>query len=125
VVFLLYLAFYSIFPEKVNWALPYACIAAGGVGAFISAAIGCERRIPSAASAGPRLHTLGAVIRWAVGLSAGALVYLISEGGIPFLNSQLPKGVVGWVAVALLAGASERFFPSFIKKLDDPELKKS
>jgi hypothetical protein len=124
VVFLVYLTFYSIFPKNIGWALTYACIAAGGVGAFISAAIGCERRIPSAASAGPRLHTLEAVVRWSVGLSAGALVYMLSQSDLPFLKN-LPGSEIGTVALALIAGASERFFPSFIKKLEDPELKKS
>lgn len=115
--------------SKFGWALPYACIAAGGIGAFISSAIGCARRIPTAASAGQRLHTLEAAIRWSVGLAAGALVYLLCRSHLTQVfpastAAQAEYANFGMLAVALLAGASERFFPSLIKKLADPELKK-
>jgi hypothetical protein len=117
------------FLTEFGWALPYACIAAGGIGAFISSAIGCARRIPTAASAGQRLYTLEAAIRWSVGLGAGALVYLLGRSHLAqvFPASTAAQGEYAnfaMLAVALLAGASERFFPSLIKKLDDPELRK-
>jgi hypothetical protein len=124
IVLLLYLTFY---PNKGSErALPYACMAAGGIGAFISSAIGCATRIPTAASAGKRLHTLEAAIRWSVGLGAGILVYLLSKTDWVRLGPPVDGNVnnlnLALLAAALLAGASERFFPSLIKKLDDPEL---
>jgi hypothetical protein len=130
VSFIVLLLFLTFFP-KPEWALAYACVACGGIGAFISSAIGCAR-VPTAVSAGQRLHTLEAAIRWSVGLGAGALVYLLGRSNLvnlaqvsPLLTpAQGEYGNFAMLAVALLAGASERFFPSLIKKLDDPELKK-
>jgi hypothetical protein len=126
IILFLFLTFYPIRPQTFEWTLSYACMAAGGIGAFISSAIGCAKRIPTAASAGKRLHALEAAIRWSVGLAAGALVYLISKSDLVHIfQTGTPDPNFAMIAAALLAGASERFFPSLIKKLDDPELKKS
>jgi hypothetical protein len=125
--FLILLLFLTVYPRvpKTEWALPLACMAAGGIGAFISSAIGCAERIPTAASAGQRLHILEAAIRWSVGLGAGALVYLVTKSDLmhlfPTVNTDPQSAIFAMLAAALLAGASERFFPSLIKKLDDPE----
>ncbi len=50
-------------------------------------------------------------------ISKSDLVHIFQTG--------TPDPNFAMIAAALLAGASERFFPSLIKKLDDPELKKS
>jgi hypothetical protein len=126
IILFLFLTVYSKTP-KIDWALPLACMAAGGIGAFISSAIGCAERIPSAASAGQRLHVLEAAIRWSVGLGAGALVYLVTKSDLmhlfPIVKTDPESVNFAMLAAALLAGASERFFPSLIKKLDDPEMR--
>jgi hypothetical protein len=102
--------------------LPLACCIAGGVGAFISSAMG-NTRIPCAPSAGRKLHYLEATIRWGMGLGAGVLVYLPSKGNIAvgLLCSGTSGNNYGLLAVALLSGASEALLPSLIKKFDDSE----
>jgi hypothetical protein len=98
--------------------LPLVCCAGGGLGAFISSAIG-NTRIPCAAGAGKSLHYLEAAIRWCVGLAAGGLLYLLSRGDIAVGLLDSTKNSYGLLAVAILAGASERLLPSLIKRFDD------
>jgi hypothetical protein len=130
VVLLLFLTF-GLNPHFA-WALPYACIAAGGVGAFVSSAIG-HARVPSAASAGKRLHALEAAMRWSVGLGSGAFVFIVSKSSLvnlvnfaqflpPEATLKQDRSHFAILALALLAGASEQLFPSLIKKLDDPAM---
>jgi hypothetical protein len=112
--------------------LPLVCSLGGGIGAFISTAIGNER-IPCAPSAGRLLHLLEALLRYTVGFAAGLLVWLATSGNLAvgFLNlanspaaslwpgNYLPAGVYALIAVALLAGTSERLLPSLMARFDD------
>jgi hypothetical protein len=115
--------------------LPLVCCLAGGIGAFISSAIGNER-IPCAPTAGRLLHILEALLRYTIGFAAGLLVWLATSGNIlvgflnlgsnsaaasanPWPGSSLPTSVYALVAVTMLAGASERLLPSLIGKFDD------
>lgn len=115
--------------------LPLVCSLAGGIGAFISTAIGNER-ISCAPSAGRFLHLLEALLRYTIGFAAGLFVWLAVSGNIaigflnlanssnnpaanPWSHNSLPASVYALIAVAILAGASERLFPSFIAKFDD------
>jgi hypothetical protein len=112
--------------------LPLVCSLAGGIGAFISSAIGNER-IPCAPSAGWILHFLEALLRYTVGFAAGLIVWLATAGNlaIGFLNfasnpgtspsqgGPLPTRIYALIAVALLAGTSERLLPSLIARFDD------
>ena len=67
--------------------LPLVCAFGGGLGAFISTAIGNER-IPCAPTAGRILHFLEALLRYTIGFAAGLLVWLAASGNIAvgFLN---------------------------------------
>jgi hypothetical protein len=112
--------------------LPLVCCLAGGIGAFISTAIGNER-IPCAPSAGWILHFLEALLRYTVGFAAGLLVWLAASGNIaigflnlanssspsPWPGNHLPASIYALVTVALLAGTSERLLPSLIARFDD------
>jgi hypothetical protein len=116
--------------------LPLVCCLAGGIGAFISTAIGNER-IPCAPTAGRLLHILEALLRYTIGFAAGLIIWLAASGNviIGFLNSlgsnaaatsvspwpggTLPANVYALVAVTMLAGASERLLPSLIGRFDD------
>ena len=116
-------------------ALPLLCSLGGGIGAFISTAIGNER-ISCAPSAGRFLHFLEALLRYAIGFAAGLLVWLAVSGNIAvgFLNLAnnpgspganplpgdiLPASTYALITFAILAGASERLLPSLIGKFDD------
>src|SRR6516165_6677577 len=107
--------------------LPILCSLGGGIGAFISTAIGNER-IPCAPTAGRFLHLLEALLRYMIGFAAGLLVWLATSGNIvvgflnlaststatstnPWPGNSLPTSVYALVAVTMLAGASERLLP--------------
>ncbi len=115
--------------------LPLVCSLAGGIGAFISTAIGNER-IPCAPTAGRSLHFLEALLRYTIGFAAGLLVWLATSGNIavgflnlanssaspsanPWPGNNLPASIYALIAVTVLAGASERLLPSLIAKFDD------
>ena len=116
--------------------LPLVCCLAGGIGAFISTAIGNER-IPCAPSAGWILHLLEALLRYTIGFAAGLLVWLAASGNIAIGffnlangsagssanpwpgNNSLPANIYALIAVTILAGASERLLPSLIARFDD------
>jgi hypothetical protein len=115
-----------------NTTLPLVCCLAGGIGAFISTAIG-NQRIPCAPSPGLILHLLEALLRYTIGFAAGLLVWLVTAGNlvIGFLNhASIPTAsastgndqaasIYALIAVALLSGTSERFLPSLITRFDD------
>jgi hypothetical protein len=112
--------------------LPLVCCLAGGIGAFISTAIGNER-IPCAPSAGWILHFLEALLRYTIGFTAGLIVWLATAGNIAigFLNfpgtpstspppgDHLLSNIYALITVALFAGTSERLLPSLIARFDD------
>jgi hypothetical protein len=115
--------------------LPLICSLAGGIGAFVSSAIGNDR-IPCAPTAGRLLHFLEALLRYTVGFAAGLLVWLATSGNIavgflnlangpaspnayPWPGNNLPASIYALIAVTILAGASERLLPSLIAKFDD------
>jgi hypothetical protein len=112
--------------------LPLVCALGGGIGAFISSAIGNER-IPCAPSAGWILHVLEALLRYTIGFAAGLLVWLASAGNIaigffnlagshpasPLPDERLPASIYALITLALLAGTSERLLPSLIARFDD------
>src|SRR5258708_5441032 len=117
--------------------LPLVCCLAGGIGAFISTAIGNER-IPCAPTAGRFLHLLEALLRYTIGFAAGLLIWLAVSGNIAigFLNlannaaaspssGTLPPSVYALIATAILGGASERLLPSLIATFDESTKKPS
>jgi hypothetical protein len=104
-----------------------ACTIAGGMGAFISRALASDS-VPIAATAGRRLHLIEAVLRWCIGLTAGMAVWLLVSGNIAgsFLNGTGTEkmNTFALIAIALLAGASERLLPSLIQRFDNSIVKK-
>jgi hypothetical protein len=113
--------------SDIFWAA-LTCAAAGGVGAYISRALASRQDIPRDANAGHRLHRAEAILRWSVGVVAGALVCLLVQGKV--LLGGLPLDNVGFpvvLALATLAGMSERFLPTlldhFNSKLSETESK--
>lgn len=101
------------------WAT-MACVAAGGVGAYISRAFASRESLLCDANAGKRLHSEEAMLRWAVGSVAGGLVCLLIQGKV--LLGTLPTDKGGFpvvLALALLAGMSERILPTLLNRFDD------
>jgi hypothetical protein len=96
------------------------CTFAGGLGSFISRALDNDNT-PISATAGRMLHWIEATLRWCIGLTAGLIVWLLVTGKVAasFLNSSDGQNTFGLVAIALLAGASERLLPSLIQTFDD------
>jgi hypothetical protein len=96
------------------------CTFAGGLGSFISRALDNENT-PISATAGRMLHWIEATLRWCIGLTAGLVVWLLVTGKVAasFLNTSDGQNTFGLIAIALLAGASERLLPSLIQTFDD------
>lgn len=119
------LLLYALDPSLTK-ATILACTIAGGMGAFISRALD-SGSTPIAATAGRTLHWIEAILRWCIGLTAGLAVWLLVAGNIAgsFLNGVgSDKNTFALIAIALLAGASERLLPSLIKSFDDSIAKK-
>jgi hypothetical protein len=97
-----------------------ACTFAGGIGSFISRALDNENT-PISATAGRALHRTEATLRWCIGLTAGLIVWLLVKGNIAgsFLNTTPDESTFGLIAIAILAGASERLLPSLIRTFDE------
>jgi hypothetical protein len=96
------------------------CTFAGGLGSFISRALDNDNT-PISATAGRMLHWIEATLRWCIGLTAGLVVWLLVTGKVAasFLNTGETQNTFGLIAIALLAGASERLLPSLIQTFDD------
>lgn len=97
-----------------------ACAAAGGIGAYISRALASRSDLPCDANAGKHLHYQEALLRWSVGVVAGGLVCLLVKGKV--LLGSLEFGANGFpvvLALATLAGMSERFLPTLLNRFDD------
>jgi len=90
----------------------------GGVGALVSNVI-FNRKIPFDATAGRHLHRLEAILRWTVGVVAGLVVQLLIQGDVllGFLanSNATPESAL---ALSLLAGLSELFFPTLLRQFD-------
>jgi hypothetical protein len=114
-----------IFDPTLNKTAIFACIFAGGVGAFVSRALASDNT-PIAATAGKTLHRIEAILRWCIGLTAGLVIWLLVSGNIAvsFLNSSGAPNTFALISIALLAGASERLLPSLIRSFDDSINKK-
>ena len=103
-----------------------ACMFAGGLGSFISRALDNDNT-PVAATAGRALHWIEATLRWCIGLTAGLIVWLLITGNIAgsFLNTNAGRdpnagqNTFALIAIAILAGASERLLPSLIRTFDE------
>ena len=95
------------------------CSMAGAIGALISISTRSQTIILDS-QAGKVLHFSEGMARMLVGLFSGAIVTLSVKSGI-FLNGlNVEKGSLSaMLVICLLAGASERFVPSMIKKIDD------
>lgn len=95
------------------------CSMAGAIGALISVSTRSQT-ITLDSQAGKVLHFSEGMARMLVGLFSGGIVTLSIKSGI-FLNSlNAEKGALSaTLVICLLAGASERFVPSMIKKIDD------
>lgn len=97
-----------------------AGMAAGGIGAYISRALASREQLPCDANAGKKLHYWEAILRWSVGTVAGGLLCLLIKSKV-LLGSMAADtpGVALTLALALLAGLSERFLPTLLKRFDD------
>lgn len=95
------------------------CSMAGAIGALISISTRSQTIILDS-QAGKILHFAEGMARMLTGLFSGAIVTLSIKSGI-FLNGlNVEKGALSaTLLICLLAGASERFVPSMIKKIDD------
>jgi hypothetical protein len=118
------LLLYFLDPTLSKTAI-FACIFAGGVGAFVSRALASDNT-PIAATAGKTLHWIEAILRWCIGLTAGLVIWLLVTGNIAvsFLNASGAPNTFALVSIALLAGASERLLPSLLRSFDDSINKK-
>jgi len=111
-----------VLDPALNRAIAIVCACGGGVGSFVSRALDSDHT-PISASAGRALHWIEATMRWCIGLTAGMIVWLLVKGNIAasFINlsDAGESGRFAVIALAILAGASERLFPSLIKTFDD------
>ena len=107
------------FPQtQLFWAC-LTCAAAGGVGAYISRALASREDLPCDANAGKRLHMEEALLRWSVGVVAGGITCLLIRGKIllgTFATDDSGFPVV--LAMAILAGMSERFLPTMLNRFN-------
>jgi hypothetical protein len=113
------LLLYFLDPTLSKTAI-FACIFAGGIGAFVSRALDTNNT-PIAATAGKTLHWIEAILRWCIGLIAGLVIWFLVTGNIAasFLNTSGAQNTFALVSIALLAGASERLLPSLLRSFDD------
>jgi hypothetical protein len=109
-----------IYDPSMTKQIAIICTFAGGLGSFISRALDNENT-PISATAGRMLHWIEATLRWCIGLTAGLIVWLLVTGKVAasFLNTGDGQNTFGLIAMALLAGASERLLPSLIQTFDD------
>jgi hypothetical protein len=109
-----------IYDPTLTKQIAIICTFAGGVGAFISRALDNDNT-PISATAGRMVHWIEATLRWCIGLTAGLIVWLLVTGNIAgsFLNTNAGQNTFALVAIALLAGASERLLPSLIQTFDE------
>lgn len=103
--------------------LPYINIGAWAVAGACLSIILRSGNLKNASYAGQRLHFIESGCRLIGGFITGQIVYLGIKSGMLF------SGLVGnsnsqymICLLALLAGASERFAPSIITKIDEPTL---
>ena len=109
-----------IFDPSLTKQIAIICTFAGGVGAFISRALDNDNT-PISATVGRMVHWIEATLRWSIGLTAGLIVWLLVAGNIAgsFLNTNAGQNTFALVAIAILAGASERLLPSLIQTFDE------
>lgn len=95
------------------------CAAIGSIGAFISICLR-NQLITLNARAGLRLHIAESIARISVGSFSSLIVALSIKSGV-LLSEYLGKSNAfsGVILLCLLAGASERFLPSMIKRFDE------
>jgi hypothetical protein len=96
------------------------CAAAGGIGAYLSRALASRSDLPCDANAGKLLHFQEAILRWSVGVVAGGLLCLLIKGKV--LLGSLGAEATGFpaiLALATLAGMSERFLPTLLNRFND------
>jgi hypothetical protein len=109
-----------IYDPSMTKQIAIICTFAGGLGSFISRALDNDNT-PISATAGRMLHWIEATLRWCIGLTAGLIVWLLVTGKVAgsFLNTGDSQNTFGLIAIAILAGASERLLPSLIQTFDD------
>jgi hypothetical protein len=109
-----------IYDPALTKQIAIICTFAGGLGSFISRALDNDNT-PISATAGRMLHWIEATLRWCIGLTAGLIVWLLVTGKVAgsFLNTGDSQNTFGLIAIAILAGASERLLPSLIQTFDD------
>lgn len=92
----------------------------GGVGSLVSSVI-FNRKISFDATAGRSLHFLEALLRWGVGFVAGLTVQLLIQGNIflGLLGGSDTPSAVATLVLSLLAGSSEIFFPTLLRRFDN------
>lgn len=88
----------------------------GGLGAFLSIA-SRSTKIALDARAGLIIHVTEGVARILTGILGGALLVLITKGGIAFYALKTSgNSLAALLAFALIAGTSERLIPNLVKK---------
>lgn len=88
----------------------------GGLGAFLSIA-SRSTKIALDARAGLIIHVTEGLARIITGIFGGALLALITKGGVAFYALKTSGNpLAALLAFALLAGTSERLIPNLVKK---------
>jgi hypothetical protein len=125
------LAMWDIFPTWSSWGWPawhklsleirnpIACIGVGGLGAFVSRALAGRDDLPCDANAGRQLHNWEALMRWMVGSSAAGLLFLLVRSEVVKIGDLEKEGFALCLALAFLAGMSERFLPSVLNRFNE------
>ena len=103
--------------------LPYINIGAWAVAGACLSIILRSGNLKNASYAGQQLHFIESGCRLIGGFITGQIVYLGIKSGILFSNLIGNSNSQYMICLlALLAGASERFAPSIITKIDEPTL---
>jgi hypothetical protein len=113
-----YLAMHPKMAPQSVWQ-PLACIGLGGIGAYVSRALAGRSDLPCDANAGRRLHREEALLRWVVGSSAAGLLYLLVRAEVVKIGDLNNGGFALCLALAFLAGMSERFLPSVLNRFNE------
>ncbi|MEB0080445.1 hypothetical protein QN379_00230 [Glaciimonas sp. Gout2] len=92
------------------------CAMVGGLGAFLSIA-SRSTKISLDARAGITIHVTEGLARIITGLFAGALIVLLTKGGVAFYALKTSgSSLATLLAFSLMAGSSERVIPNLVKK---------
>ena len=103
--------------------MPYINVGAWAVAGACLSIILRSGNLKNASYAGRRLHFIESGCRLVGGFITGQIVYLGIKSGVLFSSLVGDSNSQYMICLlALLAGASERFAPSIITKIDEPTL---